>query len=756
MSAAVAARLMRRTLRLRLCASLRGYFGQEVAPMRRIYWYPLLMLMLAAAPSSAIQLHWSSGSQNLTFTSATRCTLVVQADSAEVRMPAEWRLLWAADSSSIQFVAIDSLEACLLDEAQVSRIDAPATAADSAANLVTAHFCSDESNATVARQVVDLPAGGRGRLKVVALDPNDPDSSQVIESNEVKYNGGVEGDYPSVVLHASSVHQSLKLQVTAVGTGLVAAKSMNIMAPDSSWTLPLTVTLRSDHSLTGTASVAAVLPVCQAAISTEGGASSAASISADTEPTLDITGGGACSVQYFETLLGTPPPLHGYTIQPKDFAFAPGFVDTATHRYALHLFYIRHNYWYDAYYDQNGYHPAQPDLNEKNIGHVWISDSTFTSWHGPAPGDKPDTVALRSRAGKFDELHVWAPTIVRRGPTFYVFYTGVRNEGGRMNQRIGVATTTDLDSLTPADAPVLTAPEIPWSKKDPSGSPYFGAQQLRDPFVMEYPVGSGHWLMYFVAEDSLRAPKMAVGVATSNDLVTWAVLNDPFSSTERPTFQGATNVVESPHIFPRNGQWWMPYTVNNDKVFFETTASADPTDTVASHWTSPIWLQGASQEQPPQLQFWHATEHLGSGPSEWLAAWNDNASSIEIMGLFAADNPAVDSLKLACPPSPPTAGIGDNGPLSPGLRLLVSSLRWGTPEVALGLELPSRMPVRLAVYDISGRRHSTLLDRELPAGVTNVKWDGRDDSGDRVASGMYYVRLTCARGARVSRVVILR
>ena len=72
------------------------------------------------------------------------------------------------------------------------------------------------------------------------------------------------------------------------------------------------------------------------------------------------------------------------------------------------------------------------------------------------------------------------------------------------------------------------------------------------------------------------------------------------------------------------------------------------------------------------------------------------------------------------------------------------------------MELPVRMQARLAVYDIAGRRLSTLVDRELPAGVTDLDWDGRSASGGHVASGMYFIRLTCAKGARVSKLVLLR
>jgi hypothetical protein len=70
----------------------------------------------------------------------------------------------------------------------------PQTPADSAANQVTAYFCSSaSSDAASAYFLAELPSGGHGKLRVVALDPSD--STQVIESNEVTFNGGVDGDY---------------------------------------------------------------------------------------------------------------------------------------------------------------------------------------------------------------------------------------------------------------------------------------------------------------------------------------------------------------------------------------------------------------------------------------------------------------------------------------------------------------------------------------------------------------------------------
>jgi hypothetical protein len=50
--------------------------------------------------------------------------------------------------------------------------------------------------------------------------------------------------------------------------------------------------------------------------------------------------------------------------------------------------------------------------------------------------------------------------------------------------------------------------------------------------------------------------------------------------------------------------------------------------------------------------------------------------------------------------------------------------------------------VRIDVYDVSGRRVRTLLDRAMTRGTHIVGWDSRDDRGRAVAAGTYFARLT--------------
>ncbi len=63
-------------------------------------------------------------------------------------------------------------------------------------------------------------------------------------------------------------------------------------------------------------------------------------------------------------------------------------------------------------------------------------------------------------------------------------------------------------------------------------------------------------------------------------------------------------------------------------------------------------------------------------------------------------------------------------------------------------------PVRLAIYDLAGRQVRTLIDEQVSAGGHTVLWDGRNDSGSAVASGVYFYRLD-AQGLRFVRKAVV-
>jgi len=64
--------------------------------------------------------------------------------------------------------------------------------------------------------------------------------------------------------------------------------------------------------------------------------------------------------------------------------------------------------------------------------------------------------------------------------------------------------------------------------------------------------------------------------------------------------------------------------------------------------------------------------------------------------------------------------------------------------------------VRLVVYDVRGARVRTLVDTEVRGGKYTVEWDGRNDRGQAVGSGVYFYRLTGKSFTRTKKMMLLK
>jgi hypothetical protein len=64
--------------------------------------------------------------------------------------------------------------------------------------------------------------------------------------------------------------------------------------------------------------------------------------------------------------------------------------------------------------------------------------------------------------------------------------------------------------------------------------------------------------------------------------------------------------------------------------------------------------------------------------------------------------------------------------------------------------------VRLVVYDVRGARVRTLVDGELRGGKYTVEWDGRNDGGEAVGSGVYFYRLTERSFTKTKKMLLLK
>ncbi|MCB1163777.1 hypothetical protein KDL67_13910 [bacterium] len=77
------------------------------------------------------------------------------------------------------------------------------------------------------------------------------------------------------------------------------------------------------------------------------------------------------------------------------------------------------------------------------------------------------------------------------------------------------------------------------------------------------------------------------------------------------------------------------------------------------------------------------------------------------------------------------------------------------PRTTFALRLDAPAQVALGIYDAAGRR-VRALELALPAGTSTVDWDGRDDAGRRLASGVYLARAAAGAETASARVVLLK
>jgi subtilisin family serine protease len=109
----------------------------------------------------------------------------------------------------------------------------------------------------------------------------------------------------------------------------------------------------------------------------------------------------------------------------------------------------------------------------------------------------------------------------------------------------------------------------------------------------------------------------------------------------------------------------------------------------------------------------------------------------DISGTTAVVEAAVDEIRLY----PDASAVGETwGPTT--LTLSAPRPNPLSGGAVLKFSLPRAQEVSLSIYDASGRRVRSLFSGEKEAGVHRILWDGAGDSGRRVSSGIYFLRLS--------------
>ncbi len=223
---------------------------------------------------------------------------------------------------------------------------------------------------------------------------------------------------------------------------------------------------------------------------------------------------------YLEKLEQGEFPLKGMFTEPGIALIDHSFIQ---HDGKLHVFYIR---------GYIGYEWRERPCD--TIGHAVTED--LVNWTIAPP-------AVASQYGTLSNFQTWAPGVVKRSDTFYMYYTGVNRN---VAQSTFLATSKDLYNWEYYDKNPVYIPGdwCPWDENKWSN--------CRDHMVME---DDGIYYMYFCTslkqEDS--SVVNATGVAKSTDMYNWEDVN-------QFNIESNKHAQESPFCIKHNGKYYLFYT----------------------------------------------------------------------------------------------------------------------------------------------------------------------------------------------------
>lgn len=156
---------------------------------------------------------------------------------------------------------------------------------------------------------------------------------------------------------------------------------------------------------------------------------------------------------------------------------------------------------------------------------------------------------------------------------------------------------------------------------------------------------------------------------------------------------------------------------------------------IADRLTDEAWREMLVSDTPPALPQWYdgLTDMTSSQPS-FMEYSPDNLYEGEFGAIETEDEPQ----------TPESFRLRQNFP-NPF-----------NPETTIQFELPEIAHVRLEIYNLLGQKIATLVDCRQPAGKYTQIWNGKDQRGNAVASGIYFYKLTAGDFVQVRKMILAR
>ncbi len=144
------------------------------------------------------------------------------------------------------------------------------------------------------------------------------------------------------------------------------------------------------------------------------------------------------------------------------------------------------------------------------------------------------------------------------------------------------------------------------------------------------------------------------------------------------------------------------------------------------------------------IAYWKE-DHWTILPSQWSQDGTALVANISQLGHFTVVNQSLVSV-----------GTESDRELPREFALLQNYPNPFNPATTIVYTLPEASQVVLSIYDVLGREIKTLVNNTLPAGRYQVTWDGTDQGGRPVSSGIYIYRLRAGHFTKTMKMLLTR
>jgi hypothetical protein len=183
---------------------------------------------------------------------------------------------------------------------------------------------------------------------------------------------------------------------------------------------------------------------------------------------------------------------------------------------------------------------------------------------------------------------------------------------------------------------------------------------------------------------------------------------------------------------PNDDHYYVKVSTNNGSTWTTLWDAVAVGGGAYSDYTIPfeIALDGYAGQQIKLA--WHADDPNSTSDGMWNVAAIDN---IVVEGLTAGDDPVTPVVN--------TALIGNYpNPFN--------------PETTISYSVKTASPVTIEIYNTKGQRVKTLVNETKAPGSFSVNWNGTDENGQKVTSGVYFYKMNAGKFSSSKKMIMMK